>query len=137
MREKLDREVRRWVEFIQPVSTTFSIKEIIQDQEHTHRHTSGLWHLYSFWMIDNTPLKIGVAGPKSAARYNSQHYNSGSANSNLAKPLTHSGMCEEPAKDWIISNTYRINAVFTNFSKPLAHALETHLHVVFQPRFEK
>jgi hypothetical protein len=88
-------------------------------------------------MLDDTPLKIGLAGPKSGPRFNSQHYNPNSSGSNLAKSLVASGLCNPPAKDWIIDNTYRINAVFDSFTGPLAHALEAHLHLVFKPRFER
>ena len=37
------------------------------------------------------------------------------------------------AKEWIKRNTYRINIVFRDFSKPLAHALEAHLHLLHEP----
>lgn len=137
LRKTFESEVNRWIQFVSPVSKNFHVKSLVLDREHKHRHEAGLWHLYSFWSLSNESLKIGIAGPNSAARYNSQHYNSGSARSNLAKSLIESGICSEPAKQWIVTETYRINVVFSDFSAPLAHALESHLHLVFRPRFEK
>lgn len=112
--------------------------EHVVDHQHSHRHRLGKWHIYSFWMREgNQALKIGVAGPNSAARYSSHHYNPGASNSNLAKSLLGDGTCVEPPKEWLFKNTYRINAVFEDFSKPMAHALEAHLHLVHSPKFEK
>lgn len=138
MKSKLENEIQEWLSFVGPkVDQSFDIVELLRDDSHVHRHQAGYWHLYTFWLYDNSCLKIGLAGPKSAARYNSQHYNPRSANSNLAKCLLREDRCSEPAKPWIIENTYRINAVFSGFTVPLAHALETYLHLIFEPRFER
>jgi hypothetical protein len=135
---ELESEVERWSDFVHDnIDSPFRVLEIRRDEDHSHRHNAGYWHLYSFWLNDDTCLKIGLAGPNSAARFNSQHYNPNSANSNLAKSLLKDSRCTEPAKDWIIANTYRINAVFSDFTQPLAHALETHLHLVFRPVYER
>ncbi|MEZ5443441.1 MAG: hypothetical protein R3F15_18365 [Lysobacterales bacterium] len=135
---ELESEIERWSDFVRgKVDAPFRTIEVRRDEGHSHRHRSGHWHLYSFWLHDNTSLKIGLAGPNSAARFNNQHYNPNSANSNLAKSLLSDGRCTEPAKAWIIYNTYRLNAVFSGFTQPLAHALETYLHLVFKPAYEK
>ena len=131
--------IENWTKFINE-TTDFDVElpECVTDKDHTQKFTSGKWHIYSFWLNDtDEALKIGVAGPKSAARFSSQHYNENSANSNLAKSLLKSGLCSNNAKEWIKGNTYRVNIVFSDFNKPLAHALETHLHLLFNPKFEK
>ena len=131
--------IEKWSNFIKE-TTNFDVEltECVLDKDHNHKFTSGKWHIYSFWLNDtNEVLKIGIAGPKSAARFSSQHYNENSANSNLAKSLLKNGLCSDNAKNWIKSNTYRVNVVFNNFNKPLAHALEAHLHLIFNPKFEK
>jgi hypothetical protein len=138
----METEIKQWITFIESI-LVLKIEpiefECVVDRKHTHKFKSGKWHIYSFWLCENNKaLKIGVAGPNSAARFDSQHYNENSSNSNLAKSLLKEKMCsDEDAKSWIRSNTYRINIVFDNFSKPLAHALEAHLHVLFEPYFEK
>ncbi|HCH02331.1 MAG TPA: hypothetical protein DEV85_10660 [Vibrio sp.] len=129
----------KWIKFINE-TTDYDVELVncVVDTEHNHKFTSGKWHIYSFWLNDSgESLKIGIAGPKSAARFFSQHYNENSTNSNLAKSLLKSNFCSSNAKGWIINNTYRVNVVFNDFNKPLAHALETHLHLLFNPIFEK
>ncbi len=135
MKEKIEE----WSDFIKTsVGASFDISEYVVDPDHSHSYQPGKWHIYSFWLNENdTPLKIGIAGPNSKPRYMSQPYNPNSSKSNLAKSLLKEGICSENPKEWIKENTYRINVVFDNFSKPLAHALESHLHLVFNPKFEK
>ena len=135
----MEQAIRQWASFIKETTgVNVELIECVIDKVHSHRFKPGKWHVYSFWLNESgEALKIGVAGPNSAARFSSQHYNENSANSNLAKSLLKSSVCNGDAKAWIKSNTYRINAVFENFSKPLAHALEAHLHLLYEPRFEK
>ena len=135
----MEESIKQWCDF---VSRTLNIEvkllEYVVDYQHSHRYRPGYWHIYSFWMSENDKaLKIGVAGPNSAARYSSHHYNPGSSNSNLAKSILSDGTCSELPKEWLLRNTYRINAVFEDFSKPLAHALEAHLQLVYYPKYEK
>lgn len=138
MRNELETEIQQWMNFVHAkVDQPFRLVEICRDDTHEHRHKSGYWHLYTFWLRDDSCSKIGVAGQNSAARYNSHHYNPKSSKSNLAKSLLNDGRCTEPAKNWIIDNTYRINAAFSGFTAPLAHALEAHLHLVFNPVYER
>ena len=131
--------IAQWARFIKETKgCNVELVECVVDKDHTHRFRHGKWHIYSFWLRkSDEALKIGIAGPNSAARFSSQHYNENSANSNLAKSLLKSGMCSGNAKAWIKSNTYRINTVFDDFNKPLAHALEAHLHLLYEPYFEK
>jgi hypothetical protein len=44
---------------------------------------AGMMAVYAFWW-DGVWLKVGKVGPNSQARYTSQHYNAGSAQSTLA-----------------------------------------------------
>ncbi len=138
-RTEMEQAIKQWSKFIKETKgSDVELLECVIDKEHTHRFKPGKWHIYSFWGNESgEALKIGIAGPNSAARFSSQHYNENSAKSNLAKSLLESGICSGSAKEWIKSNTYRINVVFDNFSKPLAHALEAHLHLLYEPRFEK
>lgn len=80
----------------------------------------GKMAVYSFF-YNGQALKIGKAGPKSKARYTSQHYSSGSAPSTLAaslenKPekigLTKSEVSD--SKEWLKQNTRRINFIINN-----------------------
>ena len=135
----MEHRINEWSQFIhESLGIEVELNECVLDKSHKHKFKPGKWHIYSFWQNEgDKPLKIGVAGPNSNARYSSQHYNENSANSNLAKSLVKAGMCNGKPKEWIKENTYRINAVFNNFNKPLAHALEAHLHLVYEPCFEK
>lgn len=61
-------------------------------------------------------LKVGKAGPKSNARYTSQHYSVGRTSSTLAKSIVKTPewvgmekMEEEKVRAWIKSQTRRIN----------------------------
>ncbi len=60
-------------------------------------------------------LKVGKVGPKSQARFTSQHYNPASSNSNLAKSLVAGhgklglfGVTESNAGAWIKANADRV-----------------------------
>jgi hypothetical protein len=61
-------------------------------------------------------LKVGKVGPKSQARFTSQHYISASSNSNLAKSLVGhheklglSGITDANVGNWIKANVERVN----------------------------
>ncbi|MCU7806468.1 MAG: hypothetical protein KZQ73_01150 [Candidatus Thiodiazotropha sp. (ex Semelilucina semeliformis)] len=80
----------------------------------------GKMAVYSFF-YNGKALKVGKAGPKSKARYTSQHYSAGSAPSTLAaslenKPeaigLTKSEISD--SKEWLKQNTQRINFIINN-----------------------
>lgn len=89
-------------------------------------------------------LKVGKAGPKSQARYTSQHYNPQSSNSNLAKSLLSarselglSDLSESNASAWIKSNVDRVNFLLdAGFGIPVLSLLESFLQCRLKPRFE-
>lgn len=108
------------------------------------RLPTGKMAIYGFWG-DGCWLKIGMAGPNSAARYTSQHYNSGSAPSTLAGSLVVSKLMSSVAdfdrtrpSDWIRSSTHRVN-VLIPAGKPreLLSLLEAFLHLRLRPRHER
>ena len=89
-------------------------------------------------------LKFGKVGPKSQARYTSQHYNPGSAQSTLAASLLKSGseigvmnVSEENVSEWIKKNTDRLNFVLNaSCGKHVLTLLESFLQCRLQPVFE-
>jgi len=104
-------------------------------------------YVFSLPEFENQVLKVGKVGPKSNARYLSQHYNPNSSMSNLAKSLLSSNFfrenkIEKPTEgnvgDWIKENTDRENFLFLD--KPNTQALvnlfEIFLQSRLKPRFE-
>ena len=99
--------------------------------------------VYAFF-LNGRALKVGKAGPKSAARYTSQHYNPGSAGSNLAKSILANGakvgadgIDSGSVGDWIRLHTDRVNLLLPiNFGLPILSLLESFLHVRWRPLFE-
>lgn len=103
---------------------------------------AGKLAVYVF-MYGDRCLKVGKAGPNSAARYCSQHYGF-NAPSTLAKSLLKrqseigvSGLTEQSAKDWICKQTTRLD-----FLVPSRHGvfalslLEAFVQCRLQPEFE-
>jgi hypothetical protein len=107
------------------------------------RLPAGQMAIYGFWH-DGVWLKIGKAGPKSAARYTSQHYSPISAISTLARSLIGdpamrgvAGFDPERSGDWIRANTCRVNLLLpANRSVELLSLLEAFLHLRLRPRYE-
>lgn len=89
-------------------------------------------------------LKVGKVGPKSQARYTSQHYSPQSSNSNLAKSLLSArselglpDLSESNAGAWIKGNLDRINFLLdAGFGIPVLTLLESFLQCRLKPRFE-
>lgn len=89
-------------------------------------------------------LKVGKVGPRSKARYTSQHYNSKSSNSNLAKSILKVkadlglvNLDETSVGDWIKKNTDRTNFVFDeSLGIPVLSLLESYLQCRLKPLFE-
>ena len=108
------------------------------------RLPTGKMAIYGFWG-DGCWLKIGMAGPNSAARYTSQHYNAGSAPSTLAASLVASTqMAVVPdfdrtrPGDWIRSSTHRANVLLpATRPRELLSLLEAFLHLRLRPRHER
>ncbi len=116
---------------------------------------SGWQGVYGF-RYNGTWLKVGKAGPKSGARWVSQHYNPGSAMSNLALSLVkygHFATLEHPALgqlratlrdialddigDWIKANTERVNVVIrADMGTSGLARLESTAHRFLKPVFE-
>jgi len=76
---------------------------------------TGKMAIYIFW-IDGRCLKVGKAGPKSQARFTSQHYNPKSAASTLAASILKSkddfmpdNIGNDEIGNWIKSNVSRAN----------------------------
>ncbi|MDX9821685.1 MAG: hypothetical protein RBT20_07110 [Syntrophales bacterium] len=92
----------------------------------------------------NQCLKVGKVGPKSQARYTSQHYSPKSSNSNLAKSILKDvstlgigGITEQNVGNWIKHNTDRINFIIPmRLGAPLLSLLESFLQCRLKPRFE-
>jgi hypothetical protein len=103
----------------------------------------GRMAVYCF-MLNRQALKIGIAGPKSGARYRSQHYNPYSAQSTLAgsilKHPRRIGLVTVPASsvgDWIKARTDRINFLLpASYGKPMLSRLESFLHTRWKPTYE-
>ena len=95
------------------------------------------------FIFDGQALKVGKAGPNSNARYTSQHYNAGSAQSTLAASLLKNGnligvtLRKETASIWIKTNTDRINFLLdAKHGKFVLSLLESYLQCKLRPLFE-
>ncbi len=107
------------------------------------RLPAGKMAVYTFQYRDRV-LKVGKAGPKSNARYTSQHYNPNSAQSTLAASLlkesTNLGIVkldEQMVGKWIKQNTSRINfCLDALFGKFVLTLLEAYLQCRLRPAFE-
>jgi hypothetical protein len=101
----------------------------------------GKMAVYAFF-YGNECLKIGKAGPKSNARYNSQHYNPESSKSNLAKSLVNDSEFNDKVNldnvsQWIKENTQRINVLIDQKVGILVlNFCEVFLQLYFKPRYE-
>lgn len=106
--------------------------------------------VYVFYLGENSSLtkeenrffKIGRVGPKSTARFDSQHYNPKSNGSNLAKSLLidkdRLGLKENGGiGDFIRNNFVRINILFLGSAPEFSNELvEAMLHYKYKPFFE-
>ena len=89
-------------------------------------------------------LKVGKVGPKSHARYISQHYNSKSSMSNLAKSILKdrdrlgtSDINDNSVGKWIKTNTDRVNILIpAEHGIAMLTLLESFLQCRLNPRFE-
>ena len=104
---------------------------------------SGKMAVYVF-LWDDDCLKVGKVGPKSQARYTSQHYNPNSSNSNFAKSILKEktklglhNLTESTVGDWIKSNTDRLNIELDeSWGIPLLSLLEVFLQCRLKPKFK-
>jgi hypothetical protein len=112
-----------------------------------HRAPTGLpadkIAVYAFF-LNGQALKVGKVGPKSAARYTSQHYNPASAGSTLAGSILANaarvgafGVDTGSVGDWIRTHTDRVNLLLPkSFGGAMLSLLESFLHVRWKPVFE-
>ena len=99
--------------------------------------------VYAFF-LNGQALKVGKVGPKSGARYTSQHYNPASAGSTLASSILANaakveaiGFDNESVGNWIKMHTDRVNLLVPRtFGLPILSLLESFLHVRWKPLFE-
>ena len=103
---------------------------------------SGKMAVYVFSGKDRV-LKVGKVGSRSQARYTSQHYNPGSAQSTLAasllkdKDARRDGVNEENVSVWIKKNTDRVNFIVdVNLGVRALTLLEAFVQCRLQPVFE-
>lgn len=104
---------------------------------------SGKMAVYVF-VWNGRCLKVGKVGPKSQARFTSQHYSPASSNSNLAKSLVAghgklglSGISESNAGAWIKANVDRVNFFLSaECGIPVLTLLESFLQCRLNPVFE-
>ncbi|PQO22002.1 hypothetical protein C2I36_15350 [Rhodobacteraceae bacterium WD3A24] len=107
------------------------------------RLPAGQMAVYVF-SLGGDVLKVGKVGPKSQARYTSQHYNPGSAQSTLAASMI--GDAErlglgdaERAEigNWIRTNVDRVNILIpVDHGVPVLTLLESFLQCRLRPRYE-
>lgn len=103
---------------------------------------SGTMAVYVFIYSDKV-LKIGKAGPKSNARFVSQHYNPHSARSNLAASILQDpdmvalGIDEYTVGSWIKGNCRRIDILIdSGLSCFVLELVEAVLHYKYEPKYE-
>lgn len=97
-------------------------------------------YVFSFGAV---VLKVGKVGPKSAARYTTQHY-TGAANSTLfasvlgnLDALGVSGLTQATCRAWIEKNTDRVNLLLdVNHGMPVLALLEAFMQCRLKPMFE-
>ena len=106
------------------------------------RLPKGKMAVYTF-VYEGEILKIGKAGPNSNARYTSQHYNSKSAMSNLAKSILsdkemlEKGINEENVGEWIKQNCRRIDIeIDVDLGIFTLEFIEAVLHYKYTPKYE-
>lgn len=119
----------------------------VQYQPAPHRPPSALPNgksaVYVFMWGDEC-LKVGKAGPKSQARYVSQHYIPSSSQSNLAKSLLQArdrlglaDLTESTVSHWMKANTIRYNFLLdSSLGIHVLTLLESFLQCRLRPRFE-
>ena len=108
------------------------------------KHLPGNRMAVYVFFLNGQALKVGKVGPKSNARYTSQHYLPGSAKSNLARSIL-----LNPARigavnvdsvsvgNWIKQNTDRVNLLLPAvMGDSMLSLLESFLQVRWKPLFE-
>jgi hypothetical protein len=120
-----------------------NVEELPSPHRPPSKLPTGKMAVYVFSYQGNA-LKVGKVGPKSQARYTSQHYNPGSAPSTLAASLLKSGaeigisnVSRENVSEWIKNNTNRFNFIIDpSCGIHVLTLLESFLQCRLQPVFE-
>jgi hypothetical protein len=92
---------------------------------------------------NNRCLKVGQAGPKSSARYHSQHYNPNSCNSNLSKSIINdinyaALIGQSNVGAWVKTNTTRYNILIpNNYDSRFVNFTEAFFILKCDPLFER
>ena len=121
----------------------FHVEYLDAPHEAPSRLPAGKMAVYAFWWQGEW-LKIGQLGPKSSARYTSQHYNPNGAKNTLARSLLNDprmfGITDfkpDNPGEWIKSSTCRVNILLSSQrKKTLLTLLESFLHARFNPKYE-
>lgn len=150
-------------EFVEQVIANGGALEM-SDMEHEyqpaphqpHKLRTGKCAVYVFSLPDtsnpappagrNCPLKVGMAGPKSNARFQSHHYDPRRANSTLAGSILQAPwqwqqigaplLSETTIGAWLIQRTDRDNFYLAAQHTDLLRELETFLKRRLRPMFE-
>lgn len=143
--ENLLSDFRRVCEIAGVELSTEDISYEVLDKPHKppSRIPPDCMAVYMFF-YEGKALKVGKAGPKSQARYTSQHYNPKSAPSTLAASLLKgsdsigvSGLTAENVGTWIKQHTDRINfRLSTKQEIFVLTLLESFLQCRLKPVFE-
>lgn len=124
-------------------ASDLAVERTVAPHSPPKRLPAGKMAVYVFSYGDAV-LKVGKAGPNSAARFASQHYNPSSAPSTLAasilkagQSLGITGLSPESVGSWIKSNTDRTNFLLSvECGVPVLTLLEAFLQCRLKPRFE-
>lgn len=102
---------------------------------------SGKMGVYAY-CYNGVFLKIGKAGPRSSARFSSQHYRL-NAKSTLAKSIlkdesmSELGITEQNVGDWIKNNCCRIEVLISTEAGIFTlELIESIIHYVYKPKYE-
>lgn len=123
--------------------TALSFETLLAPHKPPSALPSGKAAVYVF-VWNGCCLKVGKVGPKSQARFTSQHYSPASSNSNLAKSLVGghgkiglSGITESNVGGWIKTNVDRVNFLLNvECGMPVLTLLESFLQCRLNPVFE-
>ena len=121
----------------------YSIKILYAPHE-PNKKPKNKFAIYAF-VHNGKFLKIGKCGPKSYARFNYQHYNPKSTNSNLAKSIlldknnySKYKINKTNIAKWIKNNCTRIEVIFDDRVKDnYITYLESLLILELEPKYEK
>ena len=140
--------VRDFRRVAQIAGTEFRVSDVeVEFLEAPHsppsRIPAGKMAVYVFAYGDSV-LRVGKVGPRSQARYTSQHYNPGSAPSTLAATLLKHGdaigvtdLDADTVGGWIKSNTDRLNFLLDiDCGVTVLALMESFLQCRLKPQFE-